>query len=414
LRLAVVTPFLDRRHGTERCIVEQLERISEKPGTEIHVYSQRVEDLSGVVPYRGTSSSGRILWHKVCSFRGPHLLAYLWWFLANHTQRLWDSHIRGLKFDVIYSPGINAFDARAIAVHIVFHEFYLQVRSRLRFRSFPAGSWPRLLHRRLYYGLIMALERRIYRRHATSLAAVSKLVAEQLTKHFQRADAWVIRNGVDTKRFSPSVRCTRRLSARDQWHLSADRFVLLLIGNDWKKKGLDALLKALAACRDLPLKQLVVGSDDRESYKSLVQELGLGDAVLFPDPSPDVLQFYSAADAYVGPSLEDAYGLPILEAMACGLPVVASSHAGASEIIVDRKNGMLLRNPEDPQELARALRALCVNPELCRQLGEQASLTAQNQGWEHNAELTWEFLKDAADKKMRSQSSSQRQRNSGT
>src|SRR6202163_1353931 len=123
LRLAVVSPSLDRRHGTERCIVEQLERLASRNDVEIHVYAQRVEDLRGVSRDRKTISSTGILWHKVPAIPGPHLFAYLWWFLANHLQRFWDSRIRGLKFDVLYSPGINAFGADVIAVHIVFHEF---------------------------------------------------------------------------------------------------------------------------------------------------------------------------------------------------------------------------------------------------------------------------------------------------
>jgi UDP-glucose:(heptosyl)LPS alpha-1,3-glucosyltransferase len=186
-------------------------------------------------------------------------------------------------------------------------------------------------------------------------------------------------------------------------HLSPDRFVLLLIGNDWRKKGLDTLLDALAACSDSPLMLLVVGNDDRKSYETIMRRSGLAGRVLFLDPSPDVLQFYAAADAYVGPSLEDAYGLPILEAMACGLPVVTSSRAGASEIIRDRENGVLLRNPEDSQELAGTLRALCAHPELCRQLGQQACLTAQGQAWESNASATWELLEKTAARKKRSQ-----------
>ena len=398
MRLAVITPFLDRRHGTERCILEQLERISEEPGVEVHLYSQRVEDLAGVVCYPGPSKSQGIFWHKVPSIPGPHLVAYLWWFCTNHVQRLWDSRIRGLKFDVLYSPGVNAFDAHVIAVHIVFHEFYAQIIERLRLRGQPFASWPRLLHRRIYYRLIMALERHVYRRRVTSLAAVSTLVAQQLAKHFQRTDARIILDGVDTQRFSPSARFARRDSARKQWQLERDRFVLLLIGNDFRKKGLDALLYALVACCDLPLVLLVVGSDERKSYEAILQRCSTADRVFFLDPSTDVLQFYAAADAYVGPSLEDAFGLPILEAMACGLPVVASCRAGASELIDNRKNGMLLQNPENPEELAGVLRTLYMNPDLCRELGDRACSTAQSQNWDHNAAETWQFLKDAANR----------------
>ncbi len=173
MRLAVVSPFLDRLHGTERCIVEQLERLATRNDMEIHVYSQRIEDLNGVARYLAPLSSSRILWHKVPAIPGPHLLAYLWWFIANHLLRFWDSRIRGIKFDLLYSPGINALDADVIAVHIVFHEFYKQVRAHLRFRKASPAGWPKLLHRLVYYRLIMALERLVYPRPAVSLSSVS-------------------------------------------------------------------------------------------------------------------------------------------------------------------------------------------------------------------------------------------------
>jgi len=399
LRLAVVSPFLDRRHGTERCVVEQLERFAAAPGVEIHVYSQRVEDLAGVVRYRGGPSSGRIFWHKVSAIRGPHLVGYVWWFLANHIRRWWDTRIGGLKFDLLYTPGINTLDADAIAVHIVFHAFYDRVRERLKFRNAAIATWPRLLHRLLYYQLIMALERLIYRRRAVSLNSVSRLVACQLNKYFQRADVTVIPNGVDTVQFSSQSRTELRASVRARFQLSPSDFALLLIGNDWKKKGLDCLLETMAACGELRLKLLVVGSDQRSEYEAAVGRFGLAERVFFLEPSSDVIQFYAAADAYVGPSLEDAYGLPVLEAMACGLPVIASSRAGVSEIIAHRKNGMILHHPQDSVELAKLLRELSSNPGMCQTIGREAALTAGQQTWDRNAADLWEFLNQAAIKK---------------
>jgi len=85
--------------------------------------------------------------------------------------------------------------------------------------------------------------------------------------------------------------------------------------------------------------------------------------------------------------------------MACGLPVVASSRAGASVIVNDRRNGMILRDPEDSQELARLLRALCANPDLCRQIGQEAWVTAQQQTWDRNAEAVWQLLEEVAARK---------------
>jgi glycosyltransferase involved in cell wall biosynthesis len=240
----------------------------------------------------------------------------------------WENH----KFlpDLVYSPGINAPDVDVITVHITFCAFYEQVREQLRLGKQSPLRWPRTLHRILYYRLIMALERKIYSNRRIALSAVSNLVAAQLRRFFGREDVVVIRNAVDTGQFNSSKRLAKRPDARAKFGFASDESVFLLIGNDWKKKGLDALLEALARCEDLPLRLLVVGSDSQQGYKDECARLGIGERVLFHPPSSDVLQFYAAADAYVGPSLEDAFGLPVLESMACGLPVIASRMACVS------------------------------------------------------------------------------------
>jgi glycosyltransferase involved in cell wall biosynthesis len=398
LRVAVITPFLDRRHGTERCVIEQLERLSADRGTEIHVYAQRVEELHGVARYKAgdrAESLTRLYWHKVPGIPGPYLLQYIFWFFANAACRWWDTKFRGLKYDLLYSPGINARQADAITVHIVFRAFYRQVISELSFRRTPVQGWPRLIHRRLYYRLIMALEKRIYKRPNVSLAAVSALVAQQLESYFRRKDVRVIRNGVDAEFFSAPQRLARRADARREFRLAPADFALLLIGNDWKKKGLDGLLQAVSLIDALPWRLLVVGSDARGPYEKIIRDRNIVGRVSFLAPSQDVMQFYAAADAYVGPSLEDAYGLPILEAMACGLPVIASSKAGASEIVQDGTNGIILHDPQDVQELSAKIRSLVENRDLWTSLGERASSTAQQHTWSRNAQATREWLEMA-------------------
>src|SRR5258708_34588999 len=106
----------------------------------------------------------------------------------------------------------------------------------------------------------MALERLVYPRPAVSLSSVSGLVASQLAEYFQRSDVVVIPNSVDTKRFSCSQRKDLRISARDRFRLSPSDFVLLLIGSDWKKKCRDCLVTASAACGELRLRLVVVGT----------------------------------------------------------------------------------------------------------------------------------------------------------
>jgi glycosyltransferase involved in cell wall biosynthesis len=358
------------------------------------LYSQRVENVKGLLTEDPKSTAtGFIRWYKVPDIPGPHLLKYLWWMFANQTLRS-----RALKRNkdrrlLVYSPGINCLDADAITVHIVFHEFYARVRPELALLKVQVSKWPVTLHRKLYYKLIMALERRIYTDYRVRLAAVSKLVAIQLEKHFGRTDSVVIPNAVDTAKFSSEARLARRWASRDSLKIDDSVFVLLLIGNDWKKKGLDQLLRALAAITDIAIHLIVVGKDDPGLYRSTIRQLQLEDRVRFLAPSADVLLFYAVADAYVAPSLEDAFGLPIMEAMACGLPVIASVQAGASENIVDGTTGYLLRDPMNDTELAEHIRRLVNDRSAAERVGAAAAQYVQASfSWDDNTSATREFL----------------------
>src|SRR5277367_868615 len=398
LRLAVVSPFLDRRHGTELCVIEQIERFAKQNNWQIHIYSQRVEDVKDLHLDDSLARNlpGSIVWSRVSRLPGPHLLRYLWWFFANRFRRRSDARSEKFKAEITYSPGINCADADVIVVHIVFHELYKRVRSELRLLHIPLRSWPLILHRRLYYRLIMALERKIYPNSRVKLIAVSQLVAHQLQAYFQRSDVAVIPNAVDTIRFTPDARETRRNKVRRSYRLEESDFVCLLIGNDWKKKGLDTLLNACSKLSDLPLKVFAVGGDDPSVYQPLVRQLHLESQVRFLPLSDDVLSFYAAADLYAGPSLEDAFNLPIVEAMACGLPVIASVHAGASELVRDGETGLLLRDPKSADDLAMLIRRLADDKNLRQSLGQAASrFVQQNCNWDRNASRTREFLEAA-------------------
>lgn len=403
LRLAVISPFLDRRHGTERCVVEQIERLAKFHNWEIHVYCQRVEQLNCLQEECALRTPGKnlpgIYWHKVPEFPGPHLFQYVCWFAANQYLRWRDFRSGNFRPDIVYSPGINCFDADAIAVHITFHSFYRRVREELRFRKLPLRMWPLSVHRRLYYHLIMALEKRIYRNREVSLAGVSRLTAEALRSDFGREDVTVIYNAVDTDKFSPQTRAGKRRAARAKFGFSDADFVLLLIGNDWKKKGLDYLLAAIALVIDLPVRLLLVGQDDPSLYLPHIARLGLEAKVVISGPSEDVLSFYAAADIYTGPSIDDAFGLPVIEAMACGMAAITSAQSGVAELITDCADGFILKDSFDGRMLANLLRQLYEQPALCARVGENAAQTARRYTWDRNAAQMKEFLEAALERK---------------
>jgi glycosyltransferase involved in cell wall biosynthesis len=407
LRLAVVSPFVDRRHGTERAVAELVERLARDYGCEIHLYAQRVEDLplSGHKAQQAERSaqSGTIFWHKVPSIPGPHLAQFLAWLFLNGFLRKWHTAFGGASYDLVLSPGINCLHPDAVIVHVLFYRLKELAREENEDSSAHAGFFRRI-HRKIYYALLTALERRIYKDPKVILAAVSKRTAGLIKEHFRREDICVIPNGVDTKHFSVAARLARRPESRRRRGFRDEDFVLLLIGNDWRNKGLPTVLEAMAALPGLPIRLLVVGNDTVEIFHARASQLGLQDRFCWEVSSPDVLEFYSAADVYVSPSREDSFGLPVGEAMACGLPAITSVCAGVADYIQDGIDGFVLREPRDAQTLSKLIERLQGEPDLRRKIGETAARNALLWNWDRPAAAVWERLKDIRTKRSPSDS----------
>ncbi|MGC2671929.1 MAG: glycosyltransferase family 4 protein, partial [Candidatus Acidiferrum sp.] len=358
MRLAVVSPFVDRRHGTERALAELLERLAGEYGCEIHLYAQRVEDLPVSDPKSAHSAGpGGIIWHKVPSIPGPHVAQFIGWMLLNGFQRRWDKTFGGVSYDLVLSPGINCLHPDVVIVHALFHRLQELAREE---KEDPAlrGSIFRRLHRRVYYGLLTRLERRIYTDDTVSLAAVSRRTAGLLKKYFHREGVCVIPNGVDSEHFTAAARLAGRAEARQRRGFRDEDFVLLLIGNDWRVKGLPTILEAMTASPGSPIRLLVVGNDAAEPFRASARKLGVEQRCLWELPRADALDFYAGADAYVSPSREDSFGLPVAEAMACGLPVITSIFAGVADYIHDGVDGLVMRDPCDAQILAQVIERL--------------------------------------------------------
>jgi glycosyltransferase involved in cell wall biosynthesis len=373
-KIAVVSPFLDKRHGSERIIVEWLSHLSD--AFQIHVYSQQVDDFD----------QSKFTWHRIPKLPGPHLFNFLWWLAANRLWRYWDRRFRGLRHDLVFSSGANCLDADAICVHIVFAEYLLrQVQPETNLLRNPIWEWPRLLHRKVYYRIAGAMEHRAYKNDGTQLIVYSRKTADELKHLFGRVDNIpVLYLGLDHNVFNVAICATLRESARSALEIPQNQFTLILVGNDWRNKGVPVLLDALVHLRDLPIALLIVTREDLSACRRLVTEKELDDRVSFLPPRKDIEFYYAAADAYVGPSLQDSYGIPPAEAMACGLPVIVSSAAGVSEIVRSGIDGMILDDPLDGSKLATMIRRLYEDQEFRDRLGVKAAETARQYTWERN------------------------------
>jgi glycosyltransferase involved in cell wall biosynthesis len=399
LRLAVVSPFVDRRHGTERALAELLERLARREHCEIHLYAQRVADLA--IAQRGVArsqDSGAIIWHKVPAIPGPHLLQFLAWLLLNWICRAWDRTVHGLRLDLVVSPGINCLDADVVIVHALFHR--LRQLAREEHADSTEPGFLRGLHRRAYYALLTGMERRVYADQKVALAAVSQRTATLLNDYFHRQDVRVIPNGVDTIQFSPSARLALRAEARRRRAINEADFVLLLIGNDWRIKGLETVLRAMSTLRELPIRLIAAGEDSSGSFRETALSLGISHRCRFEPSRDDVLDFYAAADLYVSPSQEDSFGLPVAEAMACGLPAIVSIFAGVSSLLHDGVDSLILRDPHDAKTLATMIRTLYQKAEWRSHMGQAAAKASLEWTWDRHAADVWELLKDTLGKKL--------------
>ena len=145
---------------------------------------------------------------------------------------------------------------------------------------------------------------------------------------------------------------------------------LVTVGRLQAPKDAITLVRALAAVHGSPFETVVVGDGpDRPAVEEEVRRLGLERAVELVGERDDVPELLATADLFVLSSRSEGLPLSILEAMAAGLPVVASRVGGIPEVVVDGETGLLVP-PGDPQRLADAVERLLADPSLRRRLGE--------------------------------------------
>ncbi len=199
----------------------------------------------------------------------------------------------------------------------------------------------------------------------------------------------VVYNGVD--RWFQPLPAEEVDSWRQQQGLP-EQFILY-VGTLQPRKNIELLIHAYAAWRersgnrDIPL--ILAGAKGWYYQKifSLVDALGLSEAVRFPGflPADSLRQWYSAATVFAYPSLYEGFGLPALEAMGCGTPVVAAAASSLPEVIGEAG---LLVSPMDIDAWADALGRLLADYELRRQLGQQGAQRARTFNWDKTASET--------------------------
>jgi UDP-glucose:(heptosyl)LPS alpha-1,3-glucosyltransferase len=197
----------------------------------------------------------------------------------------------------------------------------------------------------------------------------------------------IIYNGVDGARFSPARCAGQRAAMRRRLGVGPEAVLALLVAHNFRLKGLATLLRAMArlAAQGLPLRLVVVGGRRLDPWRQRVCRLGLQQHVTFVGRVDDVVPYYAAADFYVHPTFYDSCSLVVLEAAACGLPVLTSRYNGAAELFQEGRDVVLVSDPADPAELAGAMRGL-LHGATRRRLGAAARQVALAHPFEQNVD----------------------------
>ena len=192
----------------------------------------------------------------------------------------------------------------------------------------------------------------------------------------------VVPCGVDIERFRP----LDRSQVRKRLGIPAKERVVLFVGRIEPLKGIDVLLRAVSHL-DGRFRALVIGGDGKDlarkgELSELASALNIADRVTFLDavPHSDLPLYYNAADVCVVPSYYESFGLVAVEAMACGVPVIASRVGGLKETVQDGQTGYLVPWL-CPEPFAERLELLLNNESLRRSLGREARAAAERFRW---------------------------------
>jgi glycosyltransferase involved in cell wall biosynthesis len=210
------------------------------------------------------------------------------------------------------------------------------------------------------------LDRLVLKRFAR-VVAVSDAVRQRLLRHnVPSCRIEFIRNGIETAPFA----LVQKISSFE----TSEPPVVGLVGRLGKEKGIDVFLEAAACVRsEVPFAKFIVVGDgpDRKKLQNLIDTLGIAASVSMVGRREDMPAVYRSFDIMVSSSRQEGLPMAILEAMACGLPLIATAVGEVPSVVRDGETGILV-SPDDPQILASAILDLLRDSEKRRLLGSAA------------------------------------------
>ncbi len=224
----------------------------------------------------------------------------------------------------------------------------------------------------------------LYCRTADAFIAVSHAVKRDVVEHVGvAADKVVpIHNGFDPSLFKPNGDAVQLRAIRDKYRLP-EKFILW-VGQIESRKNVSRLLQAFARIKDEVPHALVIAGEQRfttDAELKVIETLGIADRVLFPGwiMHTDLPAVYALADHFCFPSLYEGFGIPLIEAMACGCPIVTATTCAPPEVCA---GAAVLVDPLSVDDIAAGMRQVIVDPALRARLIARGLERAGDFGWE--------------------------------
>jgi glycosyltransferase involved in cell wall biosynthesis len=356
MRIAFVVHDYNRVLGHSRYVSELAGRFSRQH--DVHVFANTFAgDTRGITT------------HHVPAVRATALTTILSFYAAAAVRV-------GRDFDIVHAQGAVLPSPDIITAHIS-NARWREARERIEGGRL---SWKE----KLFAAFVTPLERRALASDRTLVVAVSKALARDIAQTYgRRGEIAVIHHGVDAAQFNAGVRDTLRGVTRRELGLAPETIAHLFVGD--LRKGFRQAVEALASARGM---LFAVSRSQPDEMLGLAATLGLADRVRVLPPTDHIERYYAAADVFVFPTPYDAFGMVITEALACGLPVITATTAGAAELIEPGRTGLLVDDPSDVGALAAHMRRLAADPIERRRMGENASAAMKKESWDSVAERT--------------------------
>jgi mannosylfructose-phosphate synthase len=381
--------------GGQVTYVIELSKCLAELGPKVDIYTRRFGDRSEVEPVNDDVRVIRIRAGNDEFIRKEDLFPHLDEFTDNMAAYI-DKN--ALAYELLHS---HYWDAGYVAMNLSERmgvPFIHTAHSLGAWKKEQMGGDPEEMERLFKFTERIHWENIIYRK-ATAQTVTTQDGMDNYKRlyDFESPDLVIIPPGVDTKRFRPL-----EPGEKDRDLDAPAEFIFALSRID-SNKGLDYLIRGFAKIHDKTDADLVIGGGSKNpkpheievkrSLADLVESLGLQDRVTFTGYVPDELldSYYRRAQVFVLPSKYEPFGMTVLEAMACGTPVIATRLGGIRHVLHDRKDSLLV-DPSDADELGAALQAILTDRKLASSLASAGlELIRSTFSWESIAKRTLEF-----------------------